>query len=55
MDDLPVDDVAEEIADIERDLDELRYATPWNDVHAKKLADRRAVNERHLERLRELA
>jgi hypothetical protein len=55
MDDLVVDEVAEEIAAIERELDELRYATPFNDTHAAKLAYKREVLERHLARLKALA
>lgn len=55
MVELLVDETAEEIAVIERELDELRYVTPWNDVHAATLAYRREALERHLARLRRIA
>lgn len=55
MGDVLVGDLADEIAAIERELDELRYATPFNETHAEKLRYRREVLERHLVRLRGLA
>jgi hypothetical protein len=55
MDEPLVDEVAVEVEEIERELDQLRFATPWNDVHAAKLAYRREVLERHLARLKALA
>lgn len=55
MDDVTVDEAADEIAVIERELDELRYAEPFNDTHAGKLAYRRETLERHLARLKGLA
>lgn len=48
-------ELAAEIAAIESELYELQFATPWNDIHAKKLADRRAALERHLARMKALA
>lgn len=55
MDDVLADEPAGEVATVERELDELRYAVPFNETHAAKLAYRREALERHLARLRELA
>lgn len=56
MDDVLADEqLADEIASVERELDDLRYACPFNETHAEKLAYRRETLERHLARLKEFA
>ena len=50
-----LDDVALEITDAEKTLDDLRWAEPRDDIHAAKLAYQKAALERHIERLKEIA
>jgi hypothetical protein len=54
-DDQSLDDVAKEIADLEHEIDRLRFAEPKDDHQASQIQYRREVSERHLRRLRALA
>lgn len=49
------DEVLEEIIQAEADLKRLRSASPINDTHAATIRQQIEANERHLQRLLELA
>ena len=50
-----VDEVAEEIGDLERELDRLSFAEPKDEHQEAQIRYRREVSEKHLARLKALA